>query len=103
MRKKKPAKKKKKPLTRKGWKAKFERKELAPLALLFREVLEQIPTNKAEELSAVYRAGKPVVLALFPSRYGMGCKTAISWATPTAEQLKTWMVEAALDRKITHS
>jgi hypothetical protein len=52
---------------------------LAVLQVLFKEVLQQMPPEKADELAEGYHGGKNIMLVIGVSSYGKHCKTAFGW------------------------
>jgi hypothetical protein len=54
---------------------------LARLEILFKEVLQQIPAEQAEEICEAYMKGRVVMVNLAVSRHGSHCKTAFQTST----------------------
>lgn len=52
---------------------------LGTLRLLFQEILQQIPPEKAEELAEGYRRGENIVIVIGESSYGQDKKTAFGY------------------------
>jgi len=62
---------------------------LGGLRILFKEVLEQIPPEKADDLRKGYLAGRKIVFILNQSSHGEGCKTAFSFClADSVEQIQ---------------
>jgi len=52
---------------------------LGILALLFREILEQIPPEQADKLGEAHRDGKIITMNIADSSRGAGSKRAFQW------------------------
>jgi hypothetical protein len=65
------------------------------IAVLFKEILQQIPEGAAKELAEAYREGGTVVFRLRQSSNGMGFKTAARWeiepSTPESGEFADWL------------
>lgn len=61
---------------------------LGRLRILFKEVLQQIPPDKADELCEQWLAGRDIVFVLRQSSGGRHCKTAFTFASGDLVQLE---------------
>ncbi len=59
------------------------------LAVLLKEVLQQIPEEQAKKLMDAYMNGKAIVVALAQNSCGSGCKTAFQCAIGDTHEANT--------------
>ncbi len=69
---------------------------LGTLRLLFKEILQQIPPEQANELAEGYRRGENIVLIVGESAYGEDKKTAFAWTLTKSQDWRGLELDAVM-------